>query len=210
MIEAVRKLKRGDHLRLPNGAGEVLFGADEIAARIAELGRAVSADYQGKIPVLVAILRGGFIFQCDLAHAIDVPQEFDFLAVSRFNPRERGRTAVKVLHDLRSDIRGRDVLVVEGIRTQSTKIEYVQTFLQLREPATLRFAALVCQESARNHSVPLQYKGFDIGDEFVVGYGLDYQELYRNLPIIATFSPTGGGAVAAAPGGGEADASTEG
>jgi len=197
MIEAVRNLKTGDLLRLPDGAGEVLFGAEEIAARVAELGSQITADYQGKVPVLVAILRGGFIFQCDLARKISVPQEFDFLAVSRFNPQERGRTAVKVLHDLRSDIRGRDVLVVEGIRTDSTKIEYVQTFLQLREPSSLRFAALVCHERARNHSVPLQYKGFDIGNEFVVGCGLDYQERYRNLPIIATFNPTGGGAAAA-------------
>ena len=110
MIEAVRNLKTGDLLRLPDGAGEVLFGAEEIAARVAELGSQITADYQGKIPVLVAILRGGFIFQCDLARQISVPQELDFLAVSRFNPQERGRTAVKVLHDLRSDIRGRDVL----------------------------------------------------------------------------------------------------
>ncbi|MCK4411981.1 MAG: hypoxanthine phosphoribosyltransferase [Candidatus Eisenbacteria sp.] len=210
MIEAVRNLKQGDQLRLSDGDGKVLFGAEEIAVRVAELGREITAAYQGTVPVLVAILRGGFIFQCDLAHSIEVAQEFDFLAVSRFNPQERGRTAVKVLHDLRSDIRGRDVLVVEGIRTDSTKIEYVQTFLQLREPATLRFAALVCHECARNHSVPLQYKGFDIGNEFVVGCGLDYRERYRNLPIIATFSPTGGGAAAVSKKTANADATAEG
>ncbi|MFH1144311.1 MAG: phosphoribosyltransferase family protein [Candidatus Eisenbacteria bacterium] len=193
MIEAVRNLKRGDLLRLADGTGQVLFGVEDIRARVAELGRQISQDYRDKAPVLVAILRGGFIFQCDLAHSISVPQEFDFLSVSRFNPHERGRTAVKILNDLRSDVRGRDVIVVEGIRTDSTKIEYVQTFLHLREPRSLRFAALVCHEAARNHAVPLQYKGFEIGSEFVIGCGLDFQERYRNLPVVATFTPAGRG-----------------
>jgi hypoxanthine phosphoribosyltransferase len=191
MIESTAKLRRGEEIRLPDGAGRVLYTAESIQARIKELGRRLAEDYAGKVPVLVAILRGGLVFQCDLARAADVGQEFDYLSVSRFNPEERGRTAVKVLHDLRSDVRGRDVIVVEGIRTDSTKIEYVQTFLNLREPTSLQFAALVCHENARNHPVPLQYKGFDIGNEFVIGYGLDYEERYRNLPIIATFVPLG-------------------
>jgi len=97
-------------------------------------------------------------------------------------------------------VRGRDVVVIEGIRTDSTKIEYVQTFLQLREPKSMRFAALVVQECARNHPVPLQYKGFEIGNEFVIGCGLDYQERYRNFPVIATFVPAGKGTEAASAG----------
>jgi hypoxanthine phosphoribosyltransferase len=197
MIETVRKLHRGDLLRLADGTSQVLFSVADIRERVAELGAEISRDYQDRIPVLVAILRGGFIFQCDLARTISVPQEFDFLSISRFNTQERGRTAVKVLHDLRSDVRGRDVIVIEGIRTDSTKIEYVQTFLQLREPASLRFAALVCHAAARNHPVPVQYKAFEIGDEFVIGCGLDYQERYRNLPVIATFTPAGRGSEAA-------------
>jgi len=191
MIAAVRKLARGDEVRLTDGSGRVLLGAAEIEARIAELGREIARDYAGRVPVLVAILRGGFVFQCDLARATDLPQEFDYLSISRFQPGQRERTAVKVLHDLRCDVRGRDLIVVEGIRTDSTKMEYVRTFLQLREPASLAFAALVCQENARNHPVPVQYKGFDIGNDFVIGYGLDYEERYRNLPIIATFVPSG-------------------
>ncbi|MBD3236419.1 MAG: hypoxanthine phosphoribosyltransferase [Candidatus Eisenbacteria bacterium] len=189
MIEAISRLEAGDEIRLTNGAGTILRTAEQIRARISELGRQIASDYAGRVPVLVGILRGGFIFQCDLARAIAVPQEIDFLAVSRFDRLQKGPTAVKILHDLRSDVRDRDVIVIEGIRTSSTKMEFVRAFLQQRTPASLRFAALVCQASARNHPVPLQYKGFDIGDEFVIGCGLDYQERYRNLPVIAAFTP---------------------
>jgi hypoxanthine phosphoribosyltransferase len=190
MLETIKKLSRGDELRLADGIGKVLFTAEDIRQRVEELGRELAGDYQGKVPVLVAILRGGFVFQCDLARAAAIPQEFDFLSVSRFNPEDKGRTAVKVLHDLRSDIRGRHVLVVEGIRTGSTKIEYVRTLLQLHEPASVRFAALVHQPPQGNSPVPLQYEGFRIGGEFVIGCGLDYRERYRNLPLIAAFTPS--------------------
>jgi hypoxanthine phosphoribosyltransferase len=193
MIDDVRKLRRGEEIRLAKGVGTILFSATEIRDRVFELGREVARDYEGEVPVLVAVLRGGFIFQCDLGRAAAIAQEFDFLQVSRFNPREKGRTAVKVLHDLRSDIRGRHVLVIEGIRTASAKVEYVQRFLQLREPASLRFAALVRHGGAVEHPVPLHYKGFDIGEEFVIGYGLDYGEHYRNLPVIAGFTPAASG-----------------
>lgn len=197
MIDSVWNLRRGEEIRLSRGVGTVLFTAEEVRARIAELGREVARDYQGEVPVLVALLRGGFIFQCDLGRRVPIPQEFDFLQVSRFNPTEKGRTAVKVMHDLRSDVRGRHVLVIEGLRTGSAKVEYVQRFLELREPASLHFAALVRQAGAREHpAVPLRYLGFDIGDEFVIGCGLDYEERYRNLPVIATFVPTASGGTA--------------
>ena len=189
MIEAVRKLAVGEEIQLPDGTARILFTADQIRERIEELGRQIAEDYAGKVPVLIAILRGGFVFQCDLSRAIGLEQELDFLSVSRFDPREKGPTAVKILHDLRSDIRGRHVIVIEGIRTGSTKMEYVRTFLQLHEPASIRFAALACHENGTNGSVPLEYKGFDIGREFVIGCGLDYQERYRNLPVIAAFKP---------------------
>lgn len=198
MIDTVWNLSRGEEIRLARGVGTVLFTAEEIRARIAALGQEMARDYQGEVPVLVALLRGGFIFQCDLGRCAPMPQEFDFLQVSRFNPTEKGRTAVKVLQDLRSDIRGRHVLVIEGIRTGSAKVEYVQRFLQLREPASLHFAALVRQAEARTHPVPLRYLGFDVEDEFVIGCGLDYEERYRNLPVIATFVPTASGGTARA------------
>lgn len=190
MFKEIAKLKAGDEIRLADGTGKVLFSAEQISVRVEELGRELAQDYADKYPVLVAILRGGFVFQCDLARAAQIPQEVDFLSVSRFSPEEKGKTAVKVLHDLRSDVRGRHVVVVEGIRTGSTKMDYVQTFLRLHEPASICFAALVRQTNDRNHAVPLQYKGFNIGDEFVIGCGLDYQERYRNLPVIAAFTPT--------------------
>ncbi|MBM3316781.1 MAG: hypoxanthine phosphoribosyltransferase [Candidatus Eisenbacteria bacterium] len=190
MIDAIRQCRRGDEVRLADGTCRILFTAEEIGARIAELGRELARDYQGRVPVLIGMLRGGFVFQCDLARAAGIPLELDYLSVSRFDPRERGRTAVKVLHDLRSDVRGRHVIVLEGIRTNSTKMEYVRTFLELREPASLAFGALIRHGDARNHSVGLQYKGFDAGNEFVIGCGLDYLERYRNLPVIATFAPS--------------------
>jgi hypoxanthine phosphoribosyltransferase len=175
---------------LPDGEARVLFTVEDVRQRVEELGRQFAQDYRNQLPVLIAILRGGFVFQCDLARAAGIPQEFDYLSVSRFSPEEKGKTAVKVLHDLRSDIRGRHAVVMEGIRTGSTKMEYVETFLQLHEPASVRFAALVRQAESRNHRVPLQYKGFDIGEEFVIGCGLDYRERYRNLPLIAAFTPS--------------------
>ncbi|MCK4304654.1 MAG: hypoxanthine phosphoribosyltransferase [Candidatus Eisenbacteria sp.] len=190
MLEIISKLKRGDEISLTDGVGHVLFTAEDVRQRVSILGQQLAADYRDKIPVLVAILRGGFVFQCDLARAARIPQEIDFLSVSRFNPEEKGRTAVKVLYDLRSDIRGRHVIVVEGIRTGSTKMEYVRTFLELHEPATIQFAALVRHADTNDERIPLQYKGFDIGEKFVVGCGLDYQERYRNLPLIAAFTPS--------------------
>jgi len=190
MFDALAKLTRGDEIRLSDGSGRVLFTADEIRQRVEQLGARLAEDYREKTPVLVAILRGGFVFACDLARASRIPQEIDFLSVSRFNPADKGRTAVKVLHDLRSDVRGRHVVIVEGIRTGSTKIEYIRTFLQLHDPASISFAALVHHNGERNSEFPLQYKGIEIGEEFVIGCGLDYQERYRNLPLIATFTPS--------------------
>ncbi len=190
MIATCKKLRCGDDIRLRDGSARVLLTHGEIRSRIDELGRQIGKEYVGRTPILVAILRGGFLFQCDLARVAGIPLEVDFLSVSRFDPAAKGRTAVKVLHDLRSEIRGRHLIVIEGIRTGSTKMEYVQTFLNLREPASVSFAALVCHQSGRNHPVALQYKGFDIGDEFVIGCGLDYGERYRNIPLIASFSPT--------------------
>ncbi len=189
MIATCKKLQRGDDIKLRDGAAQVLLTHPEIQERIAELGRQIAEDYADRTPILVAILRGGFLFQCDLARVAGIPLEVDFLSVSRFDPAAKGKTAVKVLHDLRSEIRGRHLIVVEGIRTGSTKMEYVQTFLQLREPASVSFAALACHENGRNHPVPLQYKGFDVGDTFVIGCGLDYCERYRNIPLIAAFTP---------------------
>jgi hypoxanthine phosphoribosyltransferase len=189
MFKSMVEMKRGEEIRLPSGSGSVLFTAAEIRDRTRELGREMAKDFTDKVPILVAILRGGFIFQCDLARASEIPLEVDFLSVSRFNPEEKGATAVKVLHDLRSDVRNRNVIVIEGIRTASTKMEYVNRFLEMHEPKSIDYAALVCQAGGRNHSIPLKYKGFDIEDEFVIGCGLDYEERYRNLPIIAAFSP---------------------
>jgi len=190
MFDSLKDIQPGETIRLHNGTGKILFSREQIRARIRELGKQLSKQYADNPPILVAILRGGFIFQCDLARASEIPLEVDFLSVSRYDPQEKGVTAVKVLQDLRSDVRNRNVIVIEGIRTGSTKIEYIDSFLKMHNPASIEYAALVCQAEGRNKKIPLQYKGFDIGGEFVIGYGLDYLERYRNLPIIAEFTPS--------------------
>ncbi len=190
MFESLKNAEPGEIIQLSNGTGKILFSREQIRERIRELGKELSATYAENPPILVAVLRGGFIFQCDLARASEIPLEVDFISVSRYNPEEKGATSVKVLHDLRSDVHNRNVVVIEGIRTGSSKIEYIDSFLKVHNPASVEYAALVCQEGGRNKNRPLQYKGFDINDEFVIGFGLDYKECYRNLPIIAEFTPS--------------------
>ena len=181
--ENMETLVAGDTLELRDGTVRVLFSAQEIRERVAVLGRAVARDLGEKRPVLIGILRGGFVFLSDLSRTLGKDHELDFLQVSLYDPRDKDPTAVKILHDLRSNVRDRDIVVVEGIRTSGTKMEYVRDFLALHRPASLSFAALVCQAVAREHKIPLHYKGFDIDNEFVVGCGLDYGEKYRNLPF---------------------------
>ena len=171
--------------------GEVLVEEEALQRRVAELGRVVSADYSGKDLVLICVLKGGVAFLVDLMRQITVPHEIDFLAISSYGVGQRQSSgAVRLIMDLKADIGGRDVLIVEDIVDSGRTMDYLLRTLWARKPATLRVCTLLNEPSRREVDVDLDYIGFDIPDKFVLGYGLDLDEKYRNLPYVGVF---GGG-----------------
>lgn len=164
--------------------GKVLFPEEVIRARVAELGRALSQEYAGKNPILVNILKGGFIFLADLVRAMDVPCEMDFMVVSSYEDKAASSGVVRILSDLGLNIGGRHVLIVEDIVDTGLTLEYIRELLLARNPASLHIVTLLDKADRRLVDVPLDWVGFEIPDEFVVGYGLDYAQRYRNLPYI--------------------------
>jgi hypoxanthine phosphoribosyltransferase len=168
----------------------VLVDAETLQARVAALGRAVSADYQGKDLLLLCILKGGVVFLTDLMRHLTVLHAIDFMAISSYGAGVRESTgAVRVIMDLEADIEGRDVLIVEDIVDSGRTMAYLLRTLWARKPASLRVCTLLNKPSRRVVDVPLDYVGFDIPDEFVLGYGLDCDEKYRNLPYIGVVKP---------------------
>ncbi|HEX5137651.1 MAG TPA: hypoxanthine phosphoribosyltransferase [Planctomycetota bacterium] len=167
----------------------VLFPEDAIRRRVAELARQISADYAGKGDVLlVGVLKGAFIFLADLCRAMTVPRRVDFIAVSSYGDRTVSSGTVRLVLDLRGDIRGRHVLVVEDIVDTGTTLHYLLDLLRLRGPASVKTCAFLRKEKG---GPPVDYVGFEIEDEWVVGYGLDYAEAYRTLPYIAVLQVNG-------------------
>ncbi len=177
-------LKPGETFRLGGYDARMLFSERQIRDRVADCGASLHRRLGSERPVFIGLLHGGFVLLSDLIRAFDAPHEVDFLKLSRYDLREKDPTAVRVMQDLRSGIRDRSVVVVEGIRARGTKIEYVQRFLDLHRPRAVTYCAVIQPEGA-NLTVPIHEAGFEIGDEFVVGYGLDYHEQYRNLPFIS-------------------------
>ncbi len=163
---------------------ELLIPGSKIEARVKELGREISSDYQGMKPILVSILKGSFLFLADLTRAIDVPHEIDFLSVSSYGSSTQSTGVVRLLKDLGTNIGDRDVLVVEDIVDTGLTWRYIRNNLLTRGPTSLRIVTLLDKRERRIVDVPVDYVGFVIPDRFVVGYGLDYQERYRNLPYI--------------------------
>lgn len=176
-------LKPGDRIRLGAAEAGVLFTQRQIESRLKEIAASLRDRLGSENPIFIALLNGGFVFVSDLIRAFDAPHEVDFLKFSRYDTHQKDRTAVRVMHDLRSNIRDRTVVVVEGIRARGTKVEYVRRFLELHRPGRLEFCAMI-RPAGANVEVPIDEAGFDIGSEYVVGYGLDYREQYRNLPFI--------------------------
>ena len=164
--------------------GTVLFDEDVIRSRVRELGREISRDYAGKAPILVNILKGGFIFLADLVRCIEVPCEMDFMVVSSYEDRTESSGVVRILSDLGLNVEGRHVLVVEDIVDSGLTLEYLRELLLARNPASLKVVTLLDKHDRRKVHVPVDYVGFRIPDEFVVGYGLDYAQRFRNLPYI--------------------------
>lgn len=167
--------------------GETLIGADQLRERIAELGAEIAADFEGKTPLLIAVLKGAFIFMADLARAVDTPVEVDFMAVSSYGASTRSSGVVRIVKDLDIDLADRHVIIVEDIIDSGLTLRYLRKTLQARGPASLEVCALFVREGNAQADVDLRYTGFRIPPAFVIGYGLDVAERYRNLPDIRTY-----------------------
>ncbi len=168
----------------------MLFTEDEIQARVLAIGQAISRDYEGCHPLMVGVLKGVFPFMSDLLRAITIPVEVDFMAIASYSSQARDKGYVRLQKDLDESIAGRHVLFVEDVVDTGLTLNYLLGNLRARQPASLKVCALFNKSRRRLISVPLQYKGFDLPDKFVVGYGLDYRELYRNLPFVGLLKPT--------------------
>jgi hypoxanthine phosphoribosyltransferase len=167
--------------------GEVVVPASEIRTRVAELGKEITADYDGHAPLLVGVLKGAFVFMSDLARCIDLPVEFDFMAVSSYGTATKTSGVVRIVKDLDLDLSGRDVLLVEDIVDSGLTLSYLLKNLQARSPASLEVCALLLKDGQQKVEPDVRYVGFRVPEEFVVGYGLDVGERYRNLPSICTY-----------------------
>jgi len=173
---------------LPQGSiGRVVIAADDLAARVSELGTRITADYEGRSPLLVGVLKGAFVFMSDLAREIDLPVELDFMAVSSYGEATESSGVVRIVKDLETDIEGRDVILVEDIVDSGLTLRYLRTLLGDRRPASLEVCALLVREGANTGDV--RYFGFPIPPDFVVGYGLDVAQHYRELDSIRVFDP---------------------
>jgi hypoxanthine phosphoribosyltransferase len=177
--------RAGDSTLKPSPTFRTLISEEQLLARIHELGVQISRDYAGKRPLLVSVLKGGYIFLADLSRAISENHEVDFMAVSSYAGGTSSTGSVRILNDLSQSIKGRHVLLIEDIYDTGLTLRYLRNHLELREPASLAICTLLRKIRPQHAGVVLEYVGFDIPDEFVVGYGLDYDEIYRNLKDIS-------------------------
>jgi hypoxanthine phosphoribosyltransferase len=170
---------------LEAAVGEVLIDETALRERVAELGAEVSADYAGRDLLLIGVLKGAVFFMADFMRKLTVPCEVDFMAISSYGASTDSSGVVRILKDLDINIEGRDVLVVEDIIDSGLTLSYLMRNLESREPASLEVCALLTKPERREIEVPVRYVGFEIPNRFVIGYGLDYDERYRNLPYVA-------------------------
>jgi hypoxanthine phosphoribosyltransferase len=162
----------------------VLFGREDIRRRIEELGRAITGDYEGRAPILVSVLKGGSVFLADLIREIRLPLAIDYMSISRYGGASESMGRVRIVKDLEQDIGGRDVIVVEDIVDTGLTLSYLISALESRDPASVEVCALLDKSVRRIAPLTIRYRGFECPDVFVVGYGLDFQERYRNIPDI--------------------------
>ena len=174
---------------LTKGVAHVLISAEEINERVAALGAEISRDYEGLSPLLVCVLKGGYVFLADLTRALSIRHEVDFMAISSYANATESSGVVRILKDLERDITGRHILIVEDIIDTGHTLSYLLENLGVRNPASIKICTLLSKTARREMSMKADYIGFDIGDGFVVGYGLDFAENYRNLPYIAVLKP---------------------
>lgn len=168
---------------------EILISQEQLQSRIRELGAQIASDYQGKIPVFICVLKGAAMFLVDLMRAAPIPLEVDYMAISSYGASTKSSGVVRILKDLDTVIEGRDVLIVEDIIDTGLTLKYITELLSTRRPASLRICSLLDKRENRRTEVPLDYVGFVIPNKFVIGYGLDYAEVYRNLPFIGVLKP---------------------
>lgn len=182
---------RQPNLASENEVGQVLLTEEQLTSRIREIGEEITADYAGKRPLLVCVLRGAYAFLTDLAFAIDLPVEIDFIAVSSYGSSTRTSGVVRLVKDLDVDLNDRDVILVEDIVDTGLTLRYLRRSLEARGPASLEVCTLLARESADLDGLGVRYVGFTIPGDFVVGYGLDAAERFRNLRYLAVFEPEG-------------------
>ena len=168
---------------------EVLIPADRLQARIAELGQQIDRDYAGRDLLLISVLKGSVLFLTDLMRHINVPHSIDFMATSSYGNAFDSSGVVRILKDLDTSIEGRNVLIVEDIIDTGSTLSYLLRILRARQPKTLEICTLLNKPARRVVEVNVKYIGFDIPDKFVLGYGLDFKEQFRNLPYVAVLSP---------------------
>ncbi|MFN8034542.1 MAG: hypoxanthine phosphoribosyltransferase [Acidimicrobiia bacterium] len=168
--------------------GRIVVGADDLQQRVSELGKELTADYLDRPPLLVGVLKGAFMFMSDLSRSIDLPVEFDFMAVSSYGSATRTSGVVRILKDLDIDLTDRHVVIVEDIVDSGLTLAYLRKNLAARHPTSLEVCALLVKDGLQKVDLNLRYVGFTIPPTFVVGYGLDVGERYRNLPYVAEYA----------------------
>lgn len=172
-----------------NDIQEVLFSEQQLADKVAELGARISADYEGKNPLVVSVLKGSYVFMADLTRQISIPCNVDFMAVSSYGAGTKTTGEVQIIKDIGSKIDGRHLIIVEDILDSGVTLSFLMKVLKARGAASIRLCTLLSKPERRKVDVPVDYLGFEIPDAFVVGYGLDYAEKYRNLPYIGILKP---------------------
>ena len=168
--------------------GRIVISEETLQARIRELGEEITRDYEGRPPLLVGVLKGAFMFMSDLSRAIDLPVEFDFMAVSSYGSATKSSGVVRIIKDLDLDLTDRHVLIVEDIVDSGLTLDYLRKNLMARGPASMEVCALLVKEGLQRAELDLRYTGFTIPPSFVIGYGLDVGERWRNLPFLAEYA----------------------
>ena len=174
---------------MKNDIQEVLFSEAQLDAKVSELGARISKDYEGKNPLIVSVLKGSYVFMADLTRKITIPCNIDFMAVSSYGNGTTTTGEVQIIKDIGSKIDGRDLVIVEDILDSGVTLSFLMKILKARGANSIRLCTLLSKPERRKVDVPIDYLGFEIPDEFVVGYGLDYAEKYRNLPYIGILKP---------------------
>jgi hypoxanthine phosphoribosyltransferase len=181
--------KRKNYKSLTDDLTEILLTEQQIDERIGEMAEEISEYYEDKQPILVSILKGSFVFMADLVRKLNIDCTLDFMIVSSYGTKSKSTGAVKIIKDLDIDIENRHILLVEDILDSGLTLSYIKRILETKKPASLRICTLLDKPDRRTANITAEYVGFTIPDKFIVGYGLDYAERYRNLPMIGILNP---------------------